>query len=164
MGRLQEFTHFFIMEQDKVIESVKREIEGVLQSYGVELVEVLLKGSSNSRVLRILVDKDSGINISECAKINKEIGAIIEEKALLDGQFLLEVSSPGLDRPLKEKRDFEKSIGQSVEIWLKEAVCDQEFLSVKVVSVTDEKVDVENKKGERFVVPYNLINKARRLL
>lgn len=152
------------MELERIIESIKKELKKILDSYGVELVEISIKGQSNSRVLHILVDKLSGINISECAQINREIGAIIEEKALMDGKYLLEVSSPGLDRLLKEKRDFVKVIGQSVEIWLKESVNGQKFLSVRVVSVEDEIIVVENKKGDKANIPYNLINKARRLL
>jgi ribosome maturation factor RimP len=65
----------------------------------------------------LLVDTRQGITIDACARVNREIGDMIERESLIGESYTLEVSSPGLDRPLREKKDFQRLLGRSVKVW-----------------------------------------------
>jgi ribosome maturation factor RimP len=149
------------METDKILESLKAEIRPLLDELRAEIVEISLKKRGNNLVLRLLVDKEGGINVDECALINQRLGDILEEKPLINEKYLLEVSSPGVDRLLKTRRDFERVAGEEVEIWLLEPVQEMNFLDGIVKEAADESVIIESRKGQEICLPYSKINKAR---
>ena len=103
---------------DNILDNIKSEIEPILKHTGSELFDISLKRTSNGTVLALLVDTQKGISIDECAAINKQVSSIMEEKDIIAGRYIVEVASPGLDRPLKLQRDFKKVIGEQVDIWL----------------------------------------------
>jgi len=86
---------------------------------GVDLVEKDLFGVGNRKILRIFIDKDGGVSVENCASTSRYLSEELdkEENAnLIDGSYTIEVSSPGLDRPLKTKRDFERNLGRRLRI------------------------------------------------
>ena len=91
-------------------------IEPVLDEMGFELVDIEYLLKSGRWVLRIFIDKDSGITIDDCARVSREFGDLIDIEEIIDQQYMLEVSSPGLNRPLKKENDFIRSIGKRVNI------------------------------------------------
>lgn len=91
-------------------------IEPILAHASTELVESNVYRHSGQLVIRLLVDKVGGVTIQDCARLNRQIGLALEEANVPEEPYTLEVSSPGLDRPLASKRDFERAIGEQVEI------------------------------------------------
>lgn len=86
---------------------------------GFELVDLIYRPEGGKLVLRILVDRlAGGINLDECAQINRKISQVLEEKELIASDYILEVSSPGLDRPLAGQRDFERSLNKEAVFYL----------------------------------------------
>ena len=156
------FTHFFIhMDTKAILDHIKKRIYPILDESDVEIVEFILKRVSRSLMLRLLVDKKGGITLDECARLNKHIVALIDKDSLISGPYTLEVSSPGLDRPLKNRRDFEKSIGKEVEIWLSEPIEGQPYIDGSIEDADDNKVHIIDVKGKKLVVVYDKINKAK---
>ncbi|MCX5714745.1 MAG: ribosome maturation factor RimP [Candidatus Omnitrophica bacterium] len=104
------------------------ELEGLVGDYlkgeGVDLIELVHHYEGRDLVLRFLVDKPlGGISIGECARLNREISRMMEERNILaDERYILEVSSPGLDRPLKVKSDFTRCINRNVRFFLSSPV------------------------------------------
>ena len=101
------------LEIDKVREIAER----VAASGGLEVVEVELRGGGKARMLRIVIDKPSGVTHEDCANLSREVGTILDvEDAVPGGSYTLEVSSPGLDRKLTRPADYERFAGSRVKL------------------------------------------------
>lgn len=99
-----------------VVKEVGRLIEPLLDETDVELVDIEYVFDRGRWVLRIYLDKDGGITVDDCAQLSREIGDLIEVKDVLSREYVLEVSSPGLSRPLKKEKDFLRAIGDKVKV------------------------------------------------
>lgn len=88
----------------------------ILETHGFELVDVEYVKEGSTWYLRAYIDKPGGIAINDCEVVSRALSDILDEKDFIDDSYILEVSSPGLGRPLKKERDFERSIGKEVDI------------------------------------------------
>jgi ribosome maturation factor RimP len=99
------------------IDQVREVVERVALSSGLEVVEVELKGSGKARMLRIFIDKPGGVTHEDCANLSREVGTILDVEDIVPGDsYVLEVSSPGLDRKLVRSRDYERFMGSRVKV------------------------------------------------
>ncbi|HXU17682.1 MAG TPA: ribosome maturation factor RimP [Terriglobales bacterium] len=99
------------------LERVQAIAERVAASQGVELVEVEMRGGGKARMLRLFIDKPSGVTHEDCANLSREMSTILDvEDAVAGGSYVLEVSSPGLDRKLLRPVDFERFQGSRVKL------------------------------------------------
>lgn len=98
-------------------ERVRSMAEPVLQRHGADLVDIEVKlGKTN--LVRIVADRDGGIDLDTCAVVSKELSRMLDVDDPIDGRYMLEVTSPGLTRPLQGERDFRKHLGRQVKIVL----------------------------------------------
>lgn len=135
------FPSSFIMTQDTQIQAVEKLIEPLLNE-DIFLVSIKIKPTNN---FKIYLDADSGLGIEKCIKINRALYKIIEETGMYpEGDFSLEVSSPGLDEPLKLLRQYKKNTGRNVEV----ITVDDSKIEGKLADVTDEKITVEFTEGK----------------
>lgn len=88
----------------------------IIERNGFELVDVEYVKEGGNWYLRAYIDKPGGINVDDCEMVSRELSDILDEKDFIDEAYILEVSSPGLGRPLKKEKDFKRSLGQEVEI------------------------------------------------
>lgn len=88
----------------------------IIERNGFELVDVEYVKEGGSWYLRAYIDKPGGINVDDCEIVSRELSDILDEKDFIDEAYILEVSSPGLGRPLKKEKDFKRSLGQEVEV------------------------------------------------
>ena len=95
---------------------VSRIIEPILEEMDIELVDVEYVTEHGRPVLRVIIDKYGGVTIDDCAAVSREIGDIIDINDALSGRYVLEVSSPGLNRPLKKEKDFVQVVGRKVRL------------------------------------------------
>ncbi|PLX98528.1 MAG: ribosome maturation factor [Desulfuromonas sp.] len=91
-------------------------IEPVLEDMAYELVDLEFKQEGPEWFLRIFIDKDGGVGLDDCASVSREIGALLEVEDIIEPAYRLEVSSPGLDRPLKKPQDFERFAEHRVKV------------------------------------------------
>lgn len=91
-------------------------LQPIVDRYGFELVDVEYVKEGANYYLRAYIDKDGGIFVNDCEMVHRELSDILDEKDFVEGSYILEVSSPGLGRPLKKDKDFKRSIGKEVEI------------------------------------------------
>jgi|SRR5690554_4465874 ribosome maturation factor RimP len=131
------------MNREQQIEFITGLANEVLQEHpSCFLVEVKIKPTNN---LQVFVDADEGISISTCTLINKALYKKLEESAIYpEGDFSLEVSSPGLDEPLKLVRQYKKNVGRQVEVQLKSG----EKLEGKLLNAGEEHIELEQVKGK----------------
>jgi ribosome maturation factor RimP len=121
----------------------------------VELVELAVSGGHRRKIVRIFVDRPDGITVDECAALSRDIADILDTRDPVDGTYLLEVSSPGLTRPLKTDRDFERVVGKSLRL-----VVDGLGVAVgTLLQVKADHLDVEL-HGERTIIERAKIQKA----
>jgi len=109
-------------DSNTIIREITQIAYPILDEKDFELVDVEYLSEHGTWVLRIYVDKEGGITLDECGLLSREIGELIDVKDILQHEYVLEVSSPGLDRPLKKERDFLGSIGKKIKIKMLEPV------------------------------------------
>lgn len=102
--------------QETVLERVRTLVEPMLATLGFELVELEYKREGRGWTLRFFLDKEGGITLDDCADASREIGMLLEVEDVVPTAYDLEVSSPGIDRPLKKAADFERFKGSLVKI------------------------------------------------
>ena len=88
----------------------------IVDEYGFELVDVEYVKEGGNWYLRAYIDKPGGISIDDCEVVSRRLSDILDEKDFIDDSYIMEVSSPGLGRPLKKEKDFKRSLGEEVEI------------------------------------------------
>ncbi|TET93819.1 MAG: ribosome maturation factor RimP [Candidatus Zixiibacteriota bacterium] len=132
-------------------------IEKPLQQEGCELVDVVLSRYRNNWTLRLFIFSDNGTTIYECARISRIVRDIIEGTTLFESGYTLEVSSPGLDRPLTTARDFKHRVGEKVRIEFVDPHVKEG--TAEIVSATDREVQFKNGTGV-FTVGLAEIEKA----
>jgi ribosome maturation factor RimP len=147
-------------------EALDTEIETRIEALGYELVELERTGSKARPILRIRVDKEGttpekGVTVEDCTRVSREVEAFLDAKEDLSERYVLEVSSPGIERPLVKARDFERFAGKDVAIKTSHTVGD---LGKRVEGVlrglsSNDEVELEIKK-EIVRIPRNEIKKA----
>ena len=90
--------------------------EEVTQENGVMLIDVVFRGQGNSRVIEVFIDDEKNLNVEKCADVSRKIVSVLNEEEDLDFNFRLDVSSPGVDRPLKFLQQYPKHIGRQFEV------------------------------------------------
>ena len=88
----------------------------IIEEYGFELVDVEYVKEGGTWYLRTYIDREGGISIDDCEKVSRRLSDILDEKDYIDDTYIMEVSSPGLGRPLKKEKDFKRSLGKEVDI------------------------------------------------
>ncbi len=104
------------MSQQTLIEQLSVIIVPILESMSMELVDLEYVHEGRDWFLRIYIDKEGGVTLDNCAEASREIGAVLEVEDLVHTAYRLEVSSPGLERPLKKVKDFERFAGSLVRV------------------------------------------------
>ncbi len=136
-------------------------------SSGVEVVEVELRGGGKARMLRIVIDKPEGVTHEDCANLSREVGTILDvEDAVPGGSYVLEVSSPGLDRRLTKPADYERFTGNRVRLVTREPVGGRRDFDGRLTSFTDGRLTLElpGKKRQpagRVEIELGNVEKAR---
>ncbi len=106
------------LKKQSIVQQVESLIEPILEEMGYELVGVEYVSSFGRWILRLFVDKEGGVTIGDCARISEELGDLIDVKEFIRHKYSLEVSSPGLDRPLKKEKDLVRALGKRVQVRL----------------------------------------------
>jgi ribosome maturation factor RimP len=124
--------------------------ERVAASSGLELVEVELRGSSKSRMLRVFLDKPAGVTHEDCALFSREFGTILDvEDVMPGGSYVLEVSSPGLDRKLSRAADFERFTGSKVKLMTREPVNGNRHFEGRLENFRDGRLTLDLSEARR---------------
>jgi ribosome maturation factor RimP len=104
---------------------IRERVQALLEQSDLELVDLELGGSPRGMVVRVLVDKPGGVSVEDCARVSRAVGDDLEAAEAIPGRYVLEVSSPGIDRPLKRREDFERFLGERAEVVTVEKIGEQ---------------------------------------
>jgi len=136
-------------------------IEPVVEKEGFELVRVLTIGQANP-TLQVMIDTLDGsdITVDDCAKVSQALSALLDEKDPIESRYSLEVSSPGLDRPLTKLKHFERWKGFEAKIETAEKVENRKRFKGKISDVAGDNIVITAEEGQ-YTIPFAFINKAK---
>lgn len=126
---------------------------------GFELFSVELIGTKRL-LIRVTIDKEGGVTIDDCEKFSRDFSTILDVEDPIPQSYILEISSPGLDRPLRDEKDFEKNKGKLVRIITSEKIENQKFFLGRILEIEDNFVKLLV-KNQVINIPFNKISKAR---
>ncbi|GAA0699514.1 ribosome maturation factor RimP [Paraclostridium ghonii] len=112
----------------------------ITNEYNIELVDVEYVKEAGEYYLRIFIDKDGGVSLNDCEVVTRAINPILDEKDPIKENYFLEVSSPGLDRPLKKEKDFVRYAGRDVEVKLYRPINGLKHFEAELVELVDNKI------------------------
>lgn len=150
------------------IESRLPEIEAEIIALGAELIELQYRRSGHRNFLTFLVDRQNGITLDECVQVNRRLSDLFDgyelagQGGFFQQPYSLEVSSPGLDRPMKNEKDFRRAMGEKVRLWVNDAEGKSRMFIGSIHSVGVESVGLEEKNGNMLSFRWNEIVKAIR--
>lgn len=127
-------------------------LEPILAANHFELVDVEYVKEGGTWYLRAYIDKPGGITVDDCEIVNRELSDKLDEEDYVEGSYVLEVSSPGLGRPLKKERDFARSIGEDVEVHLFRMVERQKEFRGFLKAYDKDTVTLEDEDGQELVL------------
>lgn len=139
---------------------LRKLLEPGVSAMGFELVDVEMAGSHHSPTLRVYIDSPRGVNVDDCARVSRQLSALLDVEDPLPGQYTLEVSSPGLDRPLVKAEDFRRFVGETVKVKMQQPVLGRRNFSGRLVEVAADHVVVEVDK-EIFSLAFDDMERAR---
>ena len=136
----------------------------IAESIGLELVDVEIFRAGKRRVVRIYVGRREGVTIAECAKVSRELGTLLDaDNIMQDENYILEVSSPGLDRPFKTIKDYRRNVGRFVRATLREpleGLGNKKLVVGKLAEVGETSITVDS-DGTPRSIPLDLILQAK---
>ncbi|MDP3804439.1 MAG: ribosome maturation factor RimP [Candidatus Omnitrophota bacterium] len=142
------------------MERVNELITSYLEENGIELVDGTYKREGAGMTLRLLVDTSEGITIAECEALNNHLSELLDRENVIEGHYLLDVSSPGLDRPITTDRDFRRSMGQALDITTYEPIDAKRTHAGKLIGIDKDNIVIES-SGISAVIPKAKIAKAK---
>jgi ribosome maturation factor RimP len=152
------------MDREKLISQLSPLVGDYLKSLNLVLVDISYRYEGRDLFLRILADRpEGGINLDECAMLNRNLGQLFDEKDIFPQGYILEVSSPGLDRPLKLKDDFLRFLNKGARFFLKEPVNGKLEWDGLINQVNQESVSIGT-EGNLIEIPLSKINKAKLII
>jgi len=134
-------------------------VETPILRKGMELVDIEWRRERAGWVLRLFIAKPGGVTIGDCVKISEMVGKILDKEDLIHHPYNLEVSSPGIERPLKKKEHFERFRGEKAKITLKDPLEGRKNIRGIILGVKEDKVKIEA-EGKIWEIELNKIKKA----
>lgn len=144
----------------KLLIRVRELAEPIINEQNLELVDIKYVHENKRWILRIIVDKEGGVTLDDCTNVSKEVGYILEIKDAIAHPFNLEVSSPGLERPLKTLHDFRKFLGRKVNIITSEPLEGRKHFRGSLQSVEEGIVRLDG-EGKCWSIPLKAIDRAK---
>jgi ribosome maturation factor RimP len=146
-----------------VLEVVRKLGDRVAQDRGLELVDIELKASRKGSLVRLFVDKIGGVGLDELQAVSEEVSALLDVEDPIEGGYTLEVSSPGLDRPLTTEADFRRSLTRLIRVDLREPLSegDRTQLSGRLSAVEAGVLTLDRAKGGPVQVPLAQVVQGR---
>lgn len=152
------------MANNKVTEIVKNVAEPIAEELGLELVDVEYVREGNDWYLRVYIDKDGGVTLNDCEAVSRPLSEKLDKLDPIQQAYIFEVSSPGVERPFKTSRDFEKAIGENVRAKFYKAINGKKTVEGILEEFDGEKVTILVDGDVREVYQLKDISKIHRLI
>ncbi len=148
-------------DAERIVKEVSRIAESLLPEFGMEMVDVEFRFERGRWTLRVFIDKEGGVTLEDCATVSRDLGDVVEGENIIDRPYVLEVSSPGFDRPLRKEQDFIRSIGRLITIEMARPVNKRRNFTGRLAYVKDGTVRILVDDADLFELPIDGIKRAR---
>lgn len=149
------------MNNKDILQEISSYLNPIMLENNLELFDVELVKEGANWYLRIYIDKDNGVTIDDCELVSKKIENILDEKDPISFSYILEVSSPGIDRPLKKDSDYEKYKGKMIDVKLYSKKENTKELQGELVGLKEDIVTILDKNGKQIDINKSEIAVAR---
>jgi ribosome maturation factor RimP len=150
------------------LDQIRAIAERVARSHGLEIWDIVSRRETTGQVVRIFIDRpgpaataEDSVSIEDCEQVSREMGTILDVEDPLPFAYTLEVSSPGLDRPLRDESDYRRFAGRLAKVVVSEAVDNQTAFEGRLRGVEDRAVLLEGPRGRLHRLPLQLITRGR---
>ena len=150
-----------------VVNQVRNVAARVAGTYGLDIFDVQFRREASGMVLRVLIDRpgaaasaNESVSVKDCANVSRDLSAVLDVEDIVPTAYTLEVSSPGLDRPLRHADDYRRFSGRRAKIVMREAVDGQTFFKGRLAGVDGPLVLIDGDDGRRHQVPIGVITRA----
>ena len=154
-------------DEASVVEQVRSVAGRVAASYGLEIFDVQFRREAPGLILRVRIDRpgpaaraEESVSVEDCARVSRDLSAVLDVEDVVPTAYTLEVSSPGLDRPLRRPDDYRRFAGRRAKVVMRERVDGQGFFKGRLGGVDGAEVLIEADDGRTHRVPLNLITRA----
>jgi len=152
-----------------VLEQVRDVAVRVAGTYGLEIFDVQFRREASGMVLRVQIDRpgpagtaEESVSVDDCARVSRDLSAVLDVEDLVATAYTLEVSSPGLDRPLRRADDYERFAGRRAKIVMREPVDGQTFFKGRLAGTDgNHGVLIDGDDGRRHRIPIGIITRAQ---
>ena len=148
-------------KMDPTIARVWALVAPLTQAEGFEIVDIELRheGGRSGRVLRLYLDREGGPTMDDLSRVSREVSELLDVHDVVEGSYTLEVSSPGINRPLKRPEHFARFVGKKVRVRTREVIHGRRSFLGQLLEVSDDKISL-NQDGQRREIPFALIEKS----
>jgi len=152
------------MSKKRIDELITEMAMPITEKHGYELVDVEFIKEGSNWYLRIYIDKPEGISLDDCQAVSQDVSAELDKADPIEQAYFLEVSSPGLDRPLKKDHDFVKYAGELVEVKTYKAIDGTKLFEGELVGLIDNKIVILDKSGKRLEYEKDKVSSVKRVI
>lgn len=148
------------MASSSVEDRVQAIAERVAIDHGLELVHAEVAGPDNKPIVRIFIDKPNGVTHQDCSEVSLHVGTVLDVEDFIHASYTLEVSSPGIERGLYKRQDYERFAGSLAKLRTRKPINGQRNFRGRLVGIEGEEVLFEDRTSGRVRVPFEVIAKA----
>ena len=130
------------------LDEIRQIAQRIIESEQLELVDIEFKPSKSRSLLRVFIDKADGVTLENCESVSRQMSALLDVQDLVKSAYVLEVSSPGIDRPFKTDRDYQRNIGRFVRVDFLDAEGMHQHTTGTLTEVTDKDVVLREREAE----------------
>ena len=148
------------MGNSSIAERVQEIAERVAIDHGLELVHVEVAGPDNKPIVRVFIDKPQGVTHDDCSEVSTHIGTILDVEDFIHAAYTLEVSSPGLERGLYKRADYERFAGSNAKLKTRQPIEGQRNFRGRLLGIEGDEVVFDDRTNGRVQIPLESITKA----
>ena len=148
------------MGNSPIAERVQEIAERVAIDHGLELVHAEVAGPDNKPIVRVFIDKPQGVTHDDCSEVSTHIGTILDVEDFIHASYTLEVSSPGLERGLYKRADYERFAGSNAKLKTRQPIEGQRNFRGRLLGIEGDEVVFDDRTNGRVQIPLDLITKA----
>jgi ribosome maturation factor RimP len=144
-----------------IIDKLRDFLQGFLPTMELELFEVQFRREGHGWVLRVFIDSEAGVTLEDCSRVSRELSRYLDVEDFIDHAYHLEVSSPGLERPLRSVEEFRRYCGRKARVKVHEAIDGEKVFEGMIEKIEDELIYLRLDDGRFVQFSFEKINKAR---
>jgi len=148
---------------EELVKALQAITQRVVEETGLELVELSLRGSSRRRLLRVDIDRPGpqGVDIDDCKRVSQVLGEVLENDEMLEDSYVLEVSSPGVDRPIVSAADFRRNTGRRVLLRTRESIDGKQEWKGVLRGLEGEQIHLQDDEVGEVTIGVEQVESAR---